>query len=191
MVMDMASRKYYFGFAPDRPMKFEGLRNDVANKEVGASSYFQQLFKDFSNIVTLTSAFPEPNPLESVLNEYSELFSGQFGTVMGAEYEIELVDQVPLWSPPYHCAQPKVKLLKEFVEDLLKKRVVQTSKAPYASSAFLLPKSVGGYRMVVDYRKVNKFVLIRIPYLNLSRHFSIFRERRSIFRERRCFLFWI
>ena len=39
--------------------------------------------------------------------------------VMGAEYEIELFDRVPVRSPPYHCAPPKLKLLKEFVEDLL------------------------------------------------------------------------
>ena len=42
------------------------------------------------------------------------------------------------------------------MEDLLKKGVVRPSKSPFASPAVLLPKSGGGYRMVVDYRKVNK-----------------------------------
>ena len=74
----------------------------------------------------------------------------------GADYEIELVDQVPVRSPPYYCAPPKLKLLKEFVEDLLQKGVVRPSKSPYASPAFLLPKPGGGYRMVVDYLNVNK-----------------------------------
>jgi len=41
------------------------------------------------------------------------------------------------------------------VEDLLQKGVVQPSKSPYMSPEFLLPKSVGGYRMVVDYCTVN------------------------------------
>jgi hypothetical protein len=100
--------------------------------------------------------FPEPDPIEEVLSEYSGLFSGQLGTVKGAEYEIELVDQVPVQSPPYHCALHKLKLLKEYAEELLRKGVVRPSKSPYASPAFLLPKSGGGYRMVVDYHKVNK-----------------------------------
>jgi hypothetical protein len=65
--------------------------------------------------------FPEPNPLEEVLNEYSGLFSGQLGLVNVAEYEIELVDQVPVRSPPYHCAPPKLKILKEFAEELLRR----------------------------------------------------------------------
>ena len=51
---------------------------------------------------------------------------------------------------------PQLKLLKEFVEDLFRKGVVRPSKSPYGSPAFLLPKPGGKYRMVVDYRKVNK-----------------------------------
>jgi hypothetical protein len=105
--------------------------------------------------VTLSSAFPEPNPLEGVLKEYSKLFSGKLRKAKGAEYEIDLVDQVLVRSPPYQCAPPKLKLLKAFVEDLLQKGVVQPSKSPYVSPEFLLPKSGEGYRMVVDYCKVN------------------------------------
>jgi hypothetical protein len=154
--MDQEGREYYFCFSPHQQIKFEGLIRNVKEESFGASSYFQQLARDAGEIVTLSFAFPEPNPLEEVMNEYSELFSGQLGTVKGAEYEIELVDQVPVRSPPYHCSPPKLRLLKEFVEDLLQKGVVRPSKSPYMSPAFLLPKLGGGYRMVVDYRKVNK-----------------------------------
>jgi len=76
--------------------------------------------------------------------------------VKGAEYEFDLFEQVPVRSPPYHCAPPKLRLFKEFVEDLLQKRVVRPSKSSYASPEFFLPKSGGGYRMIVGYRKVNK-----------------------------------
>jgi hypothetical protein len=103
------------------------------------SSYFQQLAEDASKSVTLSSAFPEPNPLEGVLKEYSKLFSGQLTKVKGAEYEIDLVDQVLVRSPPYQCAPPK----KAFVEDLLQKGIVQPSKSLYVSPEFLLPKSGG------------------------------------------------
>jgi hypothetical protein len=67
--------------------------------------------------VKLSSAFSEPNPLEEVICEFPGLFSGQLGDIKGAEYEIELVDQVPARSPPYQCAPPKLKLLKEFVDE--------------------------------------------------------------------------
>jgi hypothetical protein len=155
-------------------MKFEDLVENEKGSGLGTSSYFQQLAKDASKIVTLSSAFPEPNPLE-VLKEYSELLSGQFGTVKGVENEIELVDQTPVRSPPYHCAPPKLKLLKEFVEELLQKGVVRPSKSPYASPAFLLPKSGGGYRMVVDYRKVNRKICFdSYPLPNIEQAFQHF-----------------
>jgi hypothetical protein len=66
----------------------------VKEEGLEASSYFQQLAKDASKIVTLSSAFPKPNLLEKVLKENSELFSGQLETVKGAEYEIDLADEV-------------------------------------------------------------------------------------------------
>jgi hypothetical protein len=53
----------------------------------------------------------------------------------------------------------------------MKKGVVRPSKSPYASPVFLLPKSGGGYRMVVDYRKVNKKVCFDsypLPTLELA-----------------------
>ena len=78
-----------------------------------AESYFTQLAVEASKIVKLFSAVSEPNPLGEVLYEFSRLFSGQLGNIMGAEYEIELLDQVPVRSPPYQCAPPKLKLLKE------------------------------------------------------------------------------
>jgi hypothetical protein len=63
MVMDLVGREYYFRFAPNQPMKLEGLIQNVKDEDVGTSSHFQQLAKGASKIVGLTSAFPEPNPL--------------------------------------------------------------------------------------------------------------------------------
>jgi hypothetical protein len=45
------------------------------------------------------------------------------------------------------------------VNELLQQRVVHPSKSPYATPAFLVPKRDGGFRLVVDYRKVNSKVV--------------------------------
>jgi hypothetical protein len=94
---------------------------------------------------------------------------------MGMEYEIELVDPKHVRSPPYQCAPPKLKVLREFVEDLIKKGVVRPSKSPYASPTFLLSRAEGGYRMVVDYRKVNKKIgFDSYPLSSLDQVFQCF-----------------
>jgi hypothetical protein len=41
------------------------------------------------------------------------------------------------------------------VNELVEQGVVRPSKSQYASPAFLIPKNSGGFRLVVDYRKVN------------------------------------
>jgi hypothetical protein len=66
MVKDMAGRKYYLSFALDRPMKFEHLMSDVVHNEVGANSYFQQLAKEASSMVMLTTVYHEPNTFRDV-----------------------------------------------------------------------------------------------------------------------------
>ena len=101
-------------------MKFECLVENEVGHVGGAESYFTQLAVEASKMVELSSAVSEPNPFGEVLCEFSGLFSGQLGNIKGAEYEIELLDQVPVRSPPNQCAPPKLKLLKEFVDDLLK-----------------------------------------------------------------------
>jgi hypothetical protein len=148
-------------------MKEKGLR---------ASTYFQQLARDATKIVTLSYTFPEPNPLEEVLNEYSELFSGHLGTVKEVECETKLISGAGTVTP-YHCTPPKLKLLKEFVEDLLQKGVVRPSKYAYASPTFLLPKSEGGYRIVADNSKVNKKICFdSYPLPKIEQAFQHFSE---------------
>jgi hypothetical protein len=61
------------------------------------------------------------------------------------------------------------------VDELLEQGVVRPSKSPYASPAFLVPKSGGGYRMVVDNRKVNgKVVLDSYPMSTVEQAFKQF-----------------
>ena len=47
----------------------------------------------------------------------------------------------------------------KMVNELLEQGIVRPSKSPYASPAFLVRKSGGGFRLVVDYRKVNAKVI--------------------------------
>ena len=86
------------------------------------------------------------------------LFSPVLGTANCEPYEIELSDATPVRSAPYRCAPPKA-AVKGMVNGLLGQGVVRPSKSPYASPGFLVPKRDGGFRLVVDYRKVNAKVV--------------------------------
>jgi len=78
-------------------------------------------------------------------------------------------------SPPYRCAPPKLQIFRKMIDDLLEQGVVRPSKSPYASPAFLVPKSGGEFRMIVDYRKVNsKVVFNSYPTPTINQAFEQF-----------------
>jgi len=84
----------------------------------------------------------------SILAEFPAVFSTVLGTADYAPYVIELTDSTPVRLAPYRCALPKLAIFKTMVNELLAQGVVRPSKSPYASPAFLVPKSGGSYHMV-------------------------------------------
>jgi hypothetical protein len=69
--------------------------------------------------------------------------------------------------------------LREIIQDLVDKGVVNKSFSQYASPAFLLPKPGGGYRIVVDYRLLNKKVVFdAFPTPNIECAFANFSKAK-------------
>jgi hypothetical protein len=67
--MDLAGRENYFRFAPNQPMKCEGLRENMEIEDLGTKTFFQQLAKNASNIVTFLLP-PQSTPLAEVIKEF-------------------------------------------------------------------------------------------------------------------------
>jgi hypothetical protein len=66
-------------------------------------------------------------------------------------------------------------IFKTMVNELLEQGVIRPSKSPYASPAFLVPKNGGGFRLVVDYRKVNsKIIFDSYPMPTIDQAFEQF-----------------
>jgi len=123
-----------------------------------------------------THAQARPTDLERgvLMDEIPSLFSASLGTSKCTPYDTELSDTTPVRSPPYRCAPPKLQIFKQVVNELLEQGVVRPSQSQYASPAFLVPKS-GGFRMVVEYRKVNsKIVFDSYPMPTIEQAFEQF-----------------
>jgi hypothetical protein len=154
MRVDVASRKFSFGFSPEVSGTFSGREMDGEE-----GTYLQNLCCEPAHGGSATEGRPSGFSPASIVQEFSDLFSSTLGTATCAPYEIELSDSTPVRSPPFRCAPPKLAIFKEVINELLEQGVIRVSKSLYASPAFLVPKRGGGYRMVVDYRKVNAKVI--------------------------------
>ena len=119
----------------------------------------QELCSNAVELNTIAQLRPKELRAETLREEFPRLFTSTLGTANCAPYYIELSDDTLVRSPPYRCAPPKLEIFKGIVNELLEQGVVRPSKSPYASPAFLIPKNSGGFRLVVDYRKVNAKIL--------------------------------
>jgi transposase InsO family protein len=170
MLVDVASRKYSFGFASGYSGTFSEW-SEVCEAE----PFLHNLCQEALNAATVSGVWPSGVNSKSIVAEFPAVFSSTLGTAKCTPYEIELSDPTPVRSPPYRCAAPKLAIFRKMVDDLLEKGVVRTNKSPYTSPAFLVPKSGGDYRMVVHYRKVNaKVVFDSYPMPTIEQAFEQF-----------------
>jgi hypothetical protein len=156
MRLDFATLSYSFAFR-------QACRYDF---EPGCFSYeqyhiFPCLEKDLKDLVAHVSplSVSGSRQLDQLVLSFSDLFSEKLGTVKGMVCQLDLTDDIPVRARPYQCSPPRLQVLREIVQDLVDKGVVKKSFSQYASPAFLVPKPQGGYRMVVDYRLLNKKVV--------------------------------
>ena len=131
MVIDVATCKYSFGFAPECSGTL-GCSQGTRESE----PYLQSLTAEASQWVGGVHAV-------SILEEFPQLFSPVLGTANCAPYEIELMDPAPVRSPPYRCAPPRLEVFRTMVDELLEQGVLRRSNSPVPSPAFLVSKNGG------------------------------------------------
>jgi len=168
MMADFSSRTYNFAFSPSSVGSFSFT-------ELQEGTFLQRLGGEVANFTTLAQGYLKDLNQKALMGEFPSLFSTSLGIANCSPYDIELSDTAPVRSPPYRCASPKLQVFKQIVNELLEQGVAGPSRSQYASSAFLVLKNGGGFRMVVDYRKINpKIVFDSYPMPNIEQAFEQF-----------------
>jgi hypothetical protein len=154
MVVNAASRTFSFGFAPEYNGSLS-VRDGTRENE----RWLQTLCHEALDETAVPEVWPCDVNSDFIVAEFPALFSSALGTAACAPNEIEVVNPDSVRSSLYRCAPPKLAIFKDMVNDLLEQGVIRPSKSPNASPAFLIPKGGGGFRMVVDYRKMNSRIV--------------------------------
>jgi hypothetical protein len=77
------------------------------------------------------------------------------------EHTIVLTDERPVWIPHRRYPHAQLDVIRKELKKLMDGGIIQPSKSPYNSPLWVVPKSPGPdgqprYRLVVDYRALNK-----------------------------------
>src|SRR6202020_960184 len=99
-------------------------------------------------------------------HDFKDIFSEEVATKLPPSRQHDLAitfkEEAKLPKPAgiYPMSDAKLKDLKEWTEEMLKKGFIQPSKSPIASPCFYVPKKDSmTNRMVVDYRKINDITI--------------------------------
>jgi len=81
------------------------------------------------------------------------------GRTEEAEHTIQLKEDKPQIIKPFPYSEAKHAIIDKMVEDMIQKGLVEESNSPYSSPIILRPKPGGDWRLVHDYRYVNKLTV--------------------------------
>ncbi len=93
---------------------------------------------------------------EQLLQEFPEVFGSEqrLGKAMGIKMRIETVGS-PVKQQAYRLPLVKRESVAKEIERLLAEGIIRPSVSAWSSPIVLVPKKTGGYRLCIDYRKVN------------------------------------
>jgi len=173
LVLELGSCRCHFAFAPLVCINF------IQGKDCPPCSWYMTLSSQSPQVQMGKLPSSQQGKLEQLISQYPDVLNEELGLTHLMEYEIQLLDNTPVRLAPYRLALPKMQYLREHIKKLLREGVIEPSFSNYLSPMFLVPKSAGGYRAVVDFRVLNMRIVIEsVPLPDIRSAFHWFAKTK-------------
>ena len=121
----------------------------------------RHLEEDVQKILELAApgvAGAERDRLWELIRSHRDVFAltdAELGQTNLVTHRIDTRDMDPIKIPPHRASPAKMPIIREEVQSMLDKGVIQPSKSPYSAPIVLQKKKDGSWRFCVDHRKLN------------------------------------
>jgi hypothetical protein len=169
LLIDLCEGRGFFRLHSDNKLPLIGRTPPPDSPSVCTS---MQTCPDLSHLVqsSLSSVL-------EVIDEFPDVLTSRLGLTTLLEYDIELLDNVPVKISPYRLIPPKMEALRKHVHHMLEQGIIRPSVSPYSSPIFLVPKGCDDFRAVVDYRALNKKIKVEsVPLPDVHSCFHWFKS---------------
>ena len=125
----------------------------------------RHLEEDVQKILELAApgvAGAERDRLRELIRSHRDVFDltdAELGHTILVTHRIDTGDTGPIKNPPHRASPAKMPIIREEVQSMLDKGIVQPSKRPYSAPIVLQKKNDGSWRFFVDYRKLNEVTI--------------------------------
>ena len=149
---------------------YRGESDEVAEFQVISSRQFERLVRQGKvEAMVLGAAVSSPNDevvseVARLREEFSDVFIDDLPPGLPPERMVEHAIEVvpgsePPHRPPYRMSEVELQELKKQLEELKSKGLIQPSNSSYAAPVLFVKKKDGTWRMVVDYRGLNRITV--------------------------------
>ena len=143
--------------ASDIPLLIEEEQEKNFNSDEGECQYDTSFTQDLD-------AGDKPTIIPEIYKEYSDVFSKIDADILPENRPYDCPIDIkegsePPFGPIYSLSLLELKVLKEYIEDNLRKGFIRPSKSPAASPILFVKKKDGSLRLCVDYRGLNRITI--------------------------------
>lgn len=147
MVLDLSNNEGYFKFNTTKVFK---VVSTVSAGKINCS--IEDRTEDLFIGTMAASA-----KVHQLVDQFSDLFSDRVGLVKNFQIDLKVVDPTPVRLKPYPMSPPKIKIMREIIDQLLEQGVIEKAHSEYNSPSFIIPKPGSSeYRLVINYSKLNE-----------------------------------
>ena len=112
-----------------------------------------------SSLVNVVDYPERKHSLLELMGQYRDVIAlpGEpLGATDRTEHHIQLLKGTkPVYVPSYRLPHSQREVVNKQIQEMLDQGVIQHSRSPWNSPLFLVPKKDGGFRPVIDFRKLN------------------------------------